>query len=149
MAETEVGGHKYRVAGKMNTFVAFDVRRLYTPIVVAPSIGLPKKSMDEKPEDYRERTMEHMAQCLDRAWADLPKEHSDFILDACLPLVQRCALVNGQEVWTKVYPARFTLSFQDINEEHLLKLVQMVITECLQPFFRLPDAPGDTGATRE
>lgn len=118
--EFEIGGNTYR-SGKMDTFKQFHVSRRLVPILgnVAGAV-----SGEAKFEDLVQPLMHGIA-CMTDA-------DCDFILEACLKVVQR----QQGNAWSQIYAgANQALMFDDIDMSVMLQIAGKVIQDNLSGFF--------------
>lgn len=118
--EFEIGGNTYR-SGKMDTFKQFHVSRRLVPILgnVAGAV-----SGEAKFEDLVQPLMHGIA-CMTDA-------DCDFILEACLKVVQR----QHGNAWAQIYAgANQALMFDDIDMSVMLQIAGKVIQDNLSGFF--------------
>lgn len=124
--EFEIGGNTYR-SGKMDTFKQFHVSRRLVPILgnVAVAVG-------------GEASFDDLVQPLMHGIASMTDADCDFILEACLKVVQR----QQGNAWSPVYAGtNQALMFDDIDMSAMLQIAGKVIQDNLSGFF-----PGKGGA---
>lgn len=124
--EFEIGGNTYR-GGKMDTFKQFHVSRRLVPILgnVAGAVT-------------GEVSFEDLVQPLMHGIASMTDADCDFILEACLKVVQR----QQGNAWSPIYAgANQALMFDDIDMSAMLQIASKVIQDNLSGFF-----PGKVGA---
>ena len=118
--EFELAGNTYR-AGKMDTFKQFHVSRRLVPILgnVAGAVT-------------GEAGFEDMVQPLMVGIAGMTDADCDFILEACLKVVQR----QQGTTWSPIYAgANQALMFDDIDMSVMLQIAGKVIQDNLSGFF--------------
>jgi len=123
--EFEIGGNTYR-SGKMDTFKQFHVSRRLVPILgnVAGAVS-------------GEASFEDLVQPLMAGIAAMTDADCDFILEACLKVVQRQQGTN----WAPIYAGtNQALMFDDIDMSVMLQIAGKVIQDNLSGFFPGKDA---------
>jgi hypothetical protein len=133
--EFDIGGNTYR-SGKMDTFKQFHVSRRLVPILgnVAGAVG-------------GEASFEDLVQPLMVGIAAMTDADCDFILEACLKVVQR----QQGTTWSPIYAgSNQALMFDDIDMSVMLQIAGKVIQDNLSGFFPGKGAakspPSPTGA---
>lgn len=122
MAEFEVKGQQYR-SGKLDAFKQFHLARRLMPVITAMS---GKESLDGT------------VSAVSTAIAGMSDTDCDYVLNACLAVVQR---QQGQS-WAKVFDDRSkSLMFDDIDMAGMLSIAQQVIQDNLGSFFQGGLAP--------
>jgi hypothetical protein len=120
--EFEIAGNTYR-AGKMPTFTQFHVSRRLAPVLSGLAVTAGEEAAN----------FAAFLQPIAEAVARMSDADCDFILDACLGVVQR----QQGTSWAPVYVgAKQALMFDDIDMAVMLQLAAKVIQENLGGFFQ-------------
>lgn len=128
--ETEIGGIKFRTA-KLSPKVQFNVLKRLMPLMAR----VPEASGGLK----KEATLADLfsSTVMADAISHMDDKDSDFVIDACLSVVQREQVLEGsqQAVWAPVTTGKGVLMFADIDMNVMLKITVLVISENLGGFF--------------
>lgn len=118
--EFEIGGNTYR-SGKMDTFKQFHVSRRLVPVLgTLAGAATGEVSFDE------------LVQPLMHGIASMTDADCDFILEACLKVVQR----QQGTAWAPVFASNSqALMFDDIDMATMLQIAGKVIEDNLSGFF--------------
>jgi hypothetical protein len=123
--EFDVGGHTYR-AGRLIARTQFHiVRRLGT---IAPAFGL----LLAHAKDFKSAPLS-VAEPFLKALGDMPDETADYIIDACLAVVERRD-GSGQRNWFRIQAPNGALAYDDIEMADMLTMVWHVLQANLKPF---------------
>lgn len=141
MGQVTVGAHVYNI-GKIDTFQQFDIARLYSPVLA--QLGLLERVGEDGTPIPRESVIRAMA-VFSRP---IPKADSDFIIGACLAVVQR-QQPNGTG-WAPVRDAMTgKLMYQDISMAEMLEIILCVLeAHKLGEFFYIPLATSERPAAQ-
>lgn len=123
--EFDLNGRTYRV-GKMNAFTQGHVLRRLLPLVSA--FGGSESLKTASAEDLFARLGPGL-----EAFARLPDPDVDFIVNACLAVVE--AKIEGDRGWTKVSAGPGRLMFEDIDAMAMYVLAGRVLQHNLESFF--------------
>lgn len=127
--EFEIAGNTYR-SGKMDTFKQFHVSRR-----LVPAFGVAAAAISG------EVKFEELVQPIMQAIGSMTDADCDFILEACLKVVQR----QQGTSWAPIYAgANQALMFDDIDLGAMLQIAGKVIQDNLSGFF-----PGKGAAESE
>jgi hypothetical protein len=147
--EFSIGDTLYRTKTKLNARQQFHVARRLAPLIsqlatFGPMIAQ-ALSGDASPE-----ATEALIMPLTRALSGMSDQDCDYVLDACLAVVQRGQGGNGAgpalfaDIWS---PRAGKLMFEDIQLPEMLQIAAEVLRENLTGFFAIsPNGPNLSAA---
>ncbi len=131
MAEFEVGGVAYK-SRKMDAKRSFHVMRRLMPVLVSFKDLIPAIKAGGGKVDLASADMVGLLESASHAIAGLKDEDCDYILDACLALVQRKGPEGG---WHAVWNSAAGMpQYQDITMPAMLQIAMNVIVDALGSF---------------
>jgi hypothetical protein len=140
--EFEIKGEKYKTVRKLDAKRQYHVARRIAPAILAlaSAAEVINFSADGVPR-IRDQDEAGAIQPLVQALASMKDEDVDYILFACLSIVQRQQVIGGKEVWANIQAANGALAFEDIEMATMMQIVVQVIQENLANFFSAPSEP--------
>jgi len=124
MAEVELEGHSYRT-GRLNTIQQWEIFRRLGPVIPALSAEF-REGVEATPG------ARWLMAGVTGSLGALPQADSDYVLQACLAVVDRRDPNTGH--WFRV-GANGRIMYEDIDLLSLLQLMDLVVQENLQNFF--------------
>ncbi|MFG1429178.1 phage tail assembly chaperone [Roseixanthobacter glucoisosaccharinicivorans] len=131
--EFKVGAHNYR-SSKLDAFKQLHVARRIAPVLgeLAPAMKALMSAAGKRSADQADAISAVLP--LTRAIAAMPEEDCNYVLAACLSVVEReVGNVGWQRVWNQQAQA---LQYQDIEAPEMIMLAANVIGENLSNFMR-------------
>lgn len=132
----EAGGHRYRIAGKLNAIQQLHIVRRLAPLIGAfqgvDLAALRPADQGAAPE-RAEQAMKQIMGPLAEGVAKLSDADTEYVLAACMGLVQRD--LGGGSGWGPVWNAGArTMQYSDIGFAELIQIVGRVLMANLGDF---------------
>jgi len=146
MVEFTIGQGQYR-AGKLDARRQFHVARRIAPLVgqlqmLAPALA--GKNIEEMSEAETARAFEQALIPFTEELSKMSDADCDYVLDACLSVVQRQQQGGGwQAIWN---PRAGRMQFEDINVSEMMQIAGQVIMDSLGGFFATSPATAQMSA---